>query len=61
MLEQAPAGATCIVFHSAGLAHVDEGMSAQFADLMRAFDVYLGGERGIGVVLGRSALSIGDP
>jgi hypothetical protein len=39
VLEQVPADATPVVFHSAVLAYLHDAERAQFADLMRALDV----------------------
>jgi len=38
LLQQAPPGATVVVFHSAVLAYLDPGRRAEFADLMETLD-----------------------
>jgi hypothetical protein len=51
VLEQAPAHATPVVFHSAVLAYVSRAVRAQFADLMRSLDVMWLANEAPGVVV----------
>jgi len=51
VLEQAPPGATPVVFHSAVLAYVEPDIRSAFADLMRAIDVTWVANEAPGVVV----------